>query len=239
MSEIPVFNLNNDLDFDELNKMAEEEEKKGGKFLDVGLHDVTIKSVEYNRGKDGNASIFMADPSWIKVKVVLAQGEREFVEYLSVPTQTPMYTKPGGKPTLFLYRNLKRFLEGLGETVDAKNVLILCQKFFSPDSLNTLVGSPMRIEIGHTKTYFSKWVEKDKYVLAETATGEAYLDSDGKEVEGISKDAVVLAAASLGIKDTNISNFPEIVKYHKSTLAVKKEAEAEKSFKEEDGGWDD
>lgn len=195
--EIPRFNFKTTLTEEEVKKTEEESGKKEQKVFQPGTYDLKIVSAEYHQPMNG-------DPTWHGYKIKLGLDSRTIGCYTAVPTQGPLYNKPGMDPKAktFMFHKFRDFVRGLGEdpSVDALNKTI--NKLFKDPSV--LVGRSMKVDIAY-KGPHPKYIEKGVLKL---------VDKDGKELipqTFSDRDSVTAHAAMLGLI---VTPFPEVVKIH-------------------------
>ncbi len=177
---------------------------KEQKVFQPGTYDLKVLTAEYHQQ--------MSDQTWSGYKLSLGIDTRSIRTYVSVPTSSPLYSRPGAKPTMFLFHKFRDFLRGLGEDASVDNLNKTIQKLFADPS--KLVGKVLKVTIGY-KGPHSVYVEKGVYKL---------VDKDGKEVVPNTfpdRDSVKAFAA---VNGTLLEDFPEILKVHVKE-AVKKEEE--------------
>ena len=186
---------------EEFNKKIEDEENKGGKFLDVGIHTVEITEAGFSQ-----KSVFSEkDPTWLNITMTLTAGEKSTKNFLCVPTKRLEFNPEESKRPMWAFVKFRAFMAAIGETVLAnpESLNEVLPKYFS-DPSKSLVGKRLKITIGWTGPHI-KFVGKDQFKIA---------NKDGSDNELFpmvfsSKEDAIQDAALSGL--TKLKSFPDII----------------------------
>lgn len=148
------FKVSSDLPED-FGKPAQKEksEQKAWMFRPGLYKDCVIKSVEEM------ADPCKADPTWIKVRMTIAQDRREIRKLVLVPTQDITY---GPDQSSGPFSMLVKFLAAFGVELTSKNAGTVIPEVFG--EINNFVGQRLDITVGHSGHY-CHYVDKNSYHL--------------------------------------------------------------------------
>lgn len=207
MTNIPSFELMQvDLTEQEYQSELATAKAATGKMYRPGTYDLIIKEASWHKANQH-------DPSWFGLQLVLGDNvsERKIRQYVSVPTKSVRYNKPGIKNPLSLFIMFREFVEALGMTAQVDEVPELLKTVFS-DLQGELVGRSINVTIGYKGPYIERLSQTEFKVL----------DKDGRDyklegVEGVTFPNRESAIAELMLKhNLDLSRvFPEIVKLNK------------------------
>lgn len=191
-------------------EMAKEEALTGGgdKYLRPGRHEVSITSVEYT----GLAK----DPNWGKFTLVLTgTGNKTTKAFLMVPFRDVMYVSQAGKPTAFMYKKFKSFMESLGVVITVDTLGDVLPTYFGNNGAG-LVGLNVAVEIGYEGNYV-RYAGKDatgnKQYNIVFGDGSVLLD---KQLQVVAFPDFEAAGNYAEANQIRLQKFPEILAYSTS-----------------------
>jgi len=194
-------------------EILKEEQKKGGKPLELGLQELTITKPEL-LGRCPN------DETWLSIKMIL-EGSNGGSKYywVQVPTGSVLFNPEHSNGPTRVFSNLREFIAGLGEDLKAtkESLSKVIPKYFS--NLKKLDGLKLKCFVGYTGPH-ANWVGKDQYTLVDKddtpLTGEIY--EKRSDVE----------RACAELKLTNFQQFAEILYIESKLKAPSKKASTKK-----------
>jgi hypothetical protein len=192
-------------------EMAAEEAKIGGggdKYLKPGRHEVTVTAAVYK----GLAK----DPNWGKFELTLTgTGEKTIRAFLTVPFRDVMYMSAAGKPTAFMYKKFKSFLEGLGVSVTVDTLGDVLPQYFGNNGAG-LIGMTTAIEVGYDGNYVKYAGKSDtgekKYNIV-FGDGSILLD---KQLQVVNFPDYASAGNYAEANQIKLQKFPDILSYSPS-----------------------
>lgn len=203
---IPSFNLLSiDLTEQDFQTQLSAARESTGKVFKPGKYDLIIKKAEWHKENQH-------DPSWFGLQVTLGDktSERTVRVYVSVPTKSIKYAKPGVKNPLSLFIMFREFVEALGASCQVQEVADVLSTLFS--DVTNLVGKPISVIIGHKGPYIERIAEKQFKVV----------EKDGKDMKFEDSANPVFTDRESAIAEMQIRygldlsrTFPEVLKYIK------------------------
>lgn len=173
---------------------------KKSTLFSPGTYDLKVVGAEFKGPMKG-------DSSWLSYQVTLGGiDDRKIRVFLAVPTSGPYYTKPGGKPTMFLFHKFREVVKAFGEdsSVDALNRTI--NKLFKDPS--NLEGKVLKVDIGYP-SYYAQFIPQEGFKLM-NKQGTPVVDTVFPD-----RDSVIVYGASENIK---VAQFAEVLKYHEKVV---------------------
>lgn len=182
--------------------------QKESKFFAPGTYEVVIKNAEYHQPLSG-------DSTWHGFKLMLEEGGKSIRSYLSVPTRSDRYMKPGLKPEhqLLMFHKLREFMRAIGEECDMSSMPRTLKLFSRPEFLH---GKKIKIEVGYNKPHLEFVAEEKLFRIVDRKGNEIFPDMFPDRTS-----AIAFAAE----KSIRVDSFPEILKYYPGTKSDDSEDE--------------
>lgn len=209
---IPKFQFNNnsvktDSDLEALT--AKSGTGGGSKYLDTGVHQTAIQTVEYV----GAAP----DSRWGKFKIVYeGTGNKTTSEFLLVPFGEVMYRGNSGKDTMYPFQRVQRFMKALGVDLKVSNLQDILTEYFSNPS-KSLVGQNIAVTVGYEGNHV-------KY-LRKNPAGElefGIVDKDGQALSPMVFPDRVSATEHAEQNQIQLRSFPAVLNHATSNTPTKK-----------------
>ena len=202
------------VNLDEINKSIASEGKVGN-FLGVGTHTLKVKAVDLHKNRD-TQSIFCAnDKTFFNVRVTLAdEQDRSKDIFLQIPTSKLTYNETNSKAPFYVFRNLCKFMAGIGVDLSVETVSTVIPTFFATDGNSLLnpekmIRQKITVDIGFSGNHIRR---NEDGTFSIVVKKKALLEENGKDMEFATADAAAIEGASLGY--VKLARFPEITTYH-------------------------
>lgn len=207
MTQAPSFELMQvDLTEEDFQEQLTAVRDASAKFFKPGIYDLVIKTAEWHNPNQH-------DPSWYGLKLTLGDNtsNRTIRQFISVPTKSVRYNKPGIKNPLGLFMMFREFVEGMGVSCQVDDVPGVLKNLFS-DIQEGLVGNAVNVTIGYKAPY-----------IENIAPGQfKVFEKDGREYKFDTEEAPIFADRSAAIAEVQIKygldlskTYPEILKFNK------------------------
>jgi len=199
----------------ELNKSA------GNRFInEPGDYILAVDDIECSGVSKG-------DENWATFKFVLKTAEgATYNHFQLMPLKRVDNFKYGQKKTLFVYNNLRKFLQGFGIELDFETAMSTIAALL--EDMSVFMGKKLKATIGYKGSYVSYLgTEGENKRYAIIYKGERLKDDEGEEVIFPDWKAAENYAAGISLK---LQKFPEMLNIEKGNSITVAQAEQEEEY---------
>ncbi len=200
---MPKFNLKADISEEQF-KQLEAKASQGGKFFKPGNYDLKIITAALHGNSKG-------DETWLVYLLELGGiDDRKIKYFLSAPTTSIRYNKPGIKDPLVLTYKLRQFLSSLGEDNSIEVLGSTLKNLFEDPSV--LVGRVLNVDIGYTDYYIDR-IEDGQFKIFEKS-GKEFRPNGQDAMIYPDKDSAIADAANYKVLIDPKKSYPQVLKFN-------------------------